>query len=161
MSETERLLTIFFVPGAWHTPWVFDSVRSILSARGFETDAAALATAGSSDPDIGLHDDAAKVRSALTKLIDDGKEVLVLAHSYGGIVASNAVKGLSTTQRTADGLKGGISMVVYLAAFTIPANTSLVMAAGHSSFGGDQGPPDWWIISEVRVSLSLMTVAGD
>ncbi|KAI0503410.1 Alpha/beta hydrolase fold-1 [Xylaria bambusicola] len=148
MPETERLPTIFFIPGAWHKPWVFDSVRGILSARGFETEALVLATAGSSDPDIGLQDDAAKARSALTKLIDDGKEVLVVAHSYGGIVASNAVKGLSTTQRTADGLKGGVSMVLYLAAFIITANTSLVMAASHSSFGGGGGPPDWWDISE-------------
>lgn len=160
MSETASLPTVFFVPGAWHKPWVFDDVRSILSARGYETDATALATAGSPDPSVGLLDDAAKVRSELTKLIDSGKEVLVVAHSYGGIVASNAVKGLGIAERTANGLKGGIIMLVYLAAFIIPANTSLVTAASDASSAG-HGPPDWWDVSEVEGSMLLFPSHSD
>ncbi|KAI1366859.1 hypothetical protein F5Y08DRAFT_327101 [Xylaria arbuscula] len=146
-KTASSLPTVFFVPGAWHKPWVFDDVRSILSARDYETDAEALATAGSPDPNIGLLDDAAKIRSALMKHINDGKEVLIVAHSYGGVVASNAVKGLGIAERTASGLKGGIVMVVYLAAFIIPANTSLTTAASDASSAG-HGPPDWWVVSE-------------
>ncbi|KAI0543781.1 Alpha/beta hydrolase fold-1 [Xylaria curta] len=140
-TETKPAPTVFFIPGAWHEPWVFDSVRSILSARGFETEASSLATAGSTDPSVGLHDDAAKIRLALTKLVNEGKEVVLVAHSYGGIVASNSVDGLSITQRAAIGLKGGVIMILYLAAFAIPIGTDLV-----ENFGGSYAP--WWNLSE-------------
>ncbi|KAI1739862.1 Alpha/beta hydrolase fold-1 [Xylaria scruposa] len=139
-TETKTVPTVFFIPGAWHEPWVFDNVRSILSARGFETEASSLATVGSPDSSVGLHVDAAKIRSALTKLVDEGKEVVLVAHSYGGLVASNAVDGLGITQRAASGLKGGIIMILYLAAFAVPAGTDLVM-----NFGGYA---HWWNVSK-------------
>ncbi|TRX88533.1 hypothetical protein FHL15_010572 [Xylaria flabelliformis] len=139
--ETKTAPTIFFIPGAWHEPWVFDSVRSILSARGFETKASSLATVGSTGPKVGLPVDAARIRSALTILVNEGKEVVLVAHSYGGIVASNSVNGLGIQQRATSGLKGGIIMILYLAAFAIPVGTDLLM-----NFGGSYAP--WWDISK-------------
>ncbi|KAI1292455.1 hypothetical protein F5Y03DRAFT_20983 [Xylaria venustula] len=140
-AETEALPTVFFTPGAWHRPWIFDDVRSFLSARGFKTESSSLVTPGNTDPNVGLPADAAKIQSALKNLIDDGKEVVVVAHSYGGLVTSNAVEGLGVEQRTRDGFKGGIIMILYLAAFAIPANDSLSGALdGHH--------PDWWDVSE-------------
>ncbi|KAI1747146.1 Alpha/beta hydrolase fold-1 [Xylaria castorea] len=140
-TEIKTAPTIFFIPGAWHDPWVFDSVRSILSTRGFETETSPLATVGSTDPSVGIHSDAAKIRSALTNLINKEKEVVLVAHSYGGIVASNAVDGLGIKQRTADGLNGGIIMVLYLAAFVVPTGTDLKINLGGSY-------PSWWNISK-------------
>ncbi|KAI0184663.1 Alpha/beta hydrolase fold-1 [Xylaria flabelliformis] len=138
-TEKKTTPTVFFIPGAWHEPWVFDSVRSILSARGFETEASSLATIGSADPSGGLHVDAAKIRSALTGLVNEGKEVVLVAHSYGGIVASNSVDGLGIKQRATSGVKGGIIMILYLAAFAIPVGTNLLM-----NFGGSYAA--WWNI---------------
>ncbi|KAI0435890.1 hypothetical protein F4803DRAFT_265584 [Xylaria telfairii] len=132
--------TIFFIPGAWHDPWVFDSVRSILSARGFETETSSLATVGSTDPSVGVFSDAAKVRSALITLVDEGKEVVLVPHSYGGVVASNAVDGLGIKQRRSSGLSGGIIIILFLAAFIIPTGTDVKTNLG--------GCPPWWKISE-------------
>ncbi|KAI3331190.1 hypothetical protein F4824DRAFT_491650 [Ustulina deusta] len=141
ISETEPSPTIFFTPGAWHSPWVFDDVRSILSARGFGTEASSLATVESADSSVGTVSDAAKVRSALTKLINEGKEVVIVAHSYGGAVASNAVEGLGIEHRTSNGLKGGVILILYLAAFALPAKTTVLAALGGSYL-------DWWKVSE-------------
>ncbi|KAI6084701.1 hypothetical protein F4821DRAFT_261600 [Hypoxylon rubiginosum] len=134
---------IFFVPGAWHQPWVFDGVRSTLSNRGFETDTSALATVGSMNASVGVLDDAAVIRSALLGLIEAGKEVVVVAHSYGGVVASNSVQDLSISQRTADGKAGGITLLLYLCAFVVPVETSLLMALNNVF-------PDWWNVTEDR-----------
>lgn len=139
------LPTIFFVPGAWHETWVFDDVRSALSNRGFETDVSALPTVGS-DTSIGVFEDAAVVRPALLKLVDAGKEVVIVSHSYGGIVAANSVRGLSIDQRTADSKAGGIMIFLYLAAFAIPADMSLLMAFENVF-------PSWWNVTEVKHSL--------
>ncbi|KAI8947352.1 Alpha/beta hydrolase fold-1 [Xylaria longipes] len=139
-TEIKTTPTLFFTPGAWHDPWVFDSVRSILSARGFETETSSLATVGSVDPSVGMCSDAAKIRSALSNLINEGKEVILVAHSYGGIVASNAVDGLGIEQRTSNSLNGSIIMILYLAAFVVPAGTDL-----KTNLGGSY--PPWWNIS--------------
>ncbi|KAI3318920.1 hypothetical protein HD806DRAFT_510393 [Xylariaceae sp. AK1471] len=150
--------TIFFTPGGWHDPSCFDSVRSILSTRGFETEASPLATVGCNDASVGVFDDAKQVRSALTKLVDAGKEVVLVPHSYGGIVVSNAVEGLGIHQRASNGKEGGVIMILYLAACAIPAKTSFLM-----NYGGSY--PDTWIVSEdelfVMPDKSLETFYAD
>lgn len=138
--------TIFFIPGAWHHPWIFDDVRNVLSTRGYETDSATLVTVGSKNASAGVIDDAVEVRSALLKLVEAGKEVILVAHSYGGLVASNSVQGLSADQRSANGKPGGIIMLVFLCAFAVPVGTSLLMAHGDVY-------PDWWNVTEVNTTL--------
>ncbi len=113
--------TIFFSPGGFHTPWIYDTVRRILSNRGFATEASYLVSVGTTDASVGMLSDAKHLRSLLTKTIDEGKEVVVVAHSYGGVIVSNAVDGLSVAQRAAEGKQGGILMILYLAALIIPA----------------------------------------
>lgn len=58
----------------------------------------------------------------LTSLIDNGKDVIILAHSYGGLVAAGVIAnpGLDQRTREAQGSKGGVVGIVYLAAI-IPA----------------------------------------
>ncbi|KAI1121409.1 hypothetical protein F5Y10DRAFT_288492 [Nemania abortiva] len=156
-AETKCAPTIFFVPGAWHDPWVFDRVRSVLSARKFETETSSLASVGAVDPGVGLFHDVARIRSALISLIDEGKEVVAIAHSYGGIVTSNAVEGLGIEQRAAQALSGGIVMILYLAAFAIPAGTTAL-----SHFGGTY-PPEWEVSEDrfFNVVQPLQTLYAD
>ncbi|KAI0426552.1 Alpha/Beta hydrolase protein [Xylaria sp. FL1042] len=135
--------TIFFIPGAWHEIWVFDQLRAVLEARGFETQALDLPTIISNDPNLGLMDDAKFVHSALTTLADAGKEILILPHSYGGHVAANAVTGLGVRQRAAAGLQGGVLMIANLATMITPAGVCLLNNLGGKPlpwFGiGDDG----------------------
>ncbi|GAW17692.1 hypothetical protein ANO14919_071570 [Xylariales sp. No.14919] len=116
--------TVFFSPGGFHTPWVFDTVRGILSGRGFTTEVSSLLSVGGTDPNLGLYSDAEHLRSLLIERIDEGQEIVFVAHSYGGMVISCAVEGLSVEQRAAEGKKGGIVMILYIA--------SLIMSTGQS-----------------------------
>ncbi|GJD03679.1 FAD binding domain-containing protein [Colletotrichum higginsianum IMI 349063] len=124
-SQETQLPTILFTPGAWHRPWVFDLVREDLAGRGYPTAAAALASVGSTDADVGLDQDVEAVRAVLRGLVDAGRDVVVVAHSYGGVPVANAVRGLNYKDRAAEGRSGGVIMVVYMASFAIPAGESL------------------------------------
>ncbi|TGJ86353.1 hypothetical protein E0Z10_g2424 [Xylaria hypoxylon] len=66
----------------------------ILAPPGFETEASPLVTVGSIDSSVGILIDEANIRSAPTKLIDGGRELVLVAHSYGGLVVSNGIGGL-------------------------------------------------------------------
>ena len=74
--------------------------------------------------------DADAVRDAILPLLDEDKDVLVIAHSYGGIPAGGAAYGLSTGQRKKEGKKGGVIGLVYISAFVVPGNVSLLTVMG-------------------------------
>lgn len=87
---------IVLVHGAWHGAWCWDAVVRELSDRGSAAVAVEL-------PLTGYPDDVAAVRQAIGEA---GDEVIVCAHSYGGMVVSAAAQGLA-----------GIRRLVFLAAF--------------------------------------------
>ncbi|KAK8104899.1 hypothetical protein PG999_008258 [Apiospora kogelbergensis] len=123
---------ILLVPGAWHTPAAFDLVRDQLTRRGFQSTAVPLLT--------GVPEDAAAIRAELEKLVDAGKEVMVISHSYGGVPAAAAVEGLNLKDRAAQGQKGGVLMVVHMTSFAAKVGTSLM-----DSLGGN--PLPWFNIT--------------
>jgi pimeloyl-ACP methyl ester carboxylesterase len=125
---------IVLAPGAWHTPDCFDITREQLHQRGWETEAVAYPSVGAEPPTKGLADDAAALRSTLERLADDGKEIVLVVHSYGGVVGQNAVEGLGRKQRQAVGKEGGVVVFIYLAAFVVPKGASLKAMVGGQFF---------------------------
>ncbi|KAH7022209.1 Alpha/beta hydrolase fold-1 [Ilyonectria destructans] len=117
--------TILLAPGAWHTADCFDLVRDALHARGWPTEAVNYPSVGAEPPNKGLAEDAAALRTAAERLVDAGKHIVLVVHSYGGLVGANAVQGLGYQQRLKQGLTGGIIMFVYLAAFVTPLGKSI------------------------------------
>lgn len=117
--------TIMFAPGAWHTPDSFGLVQDALHARGWSTEAVSYPSVGAEPPTKGLDDDATALRAALERACDVGKKIVLVVHSYGGLVGANAVQGLGYQQRLQQGLAGGIIMFVYLAAFVTPLGKSI------------------------------------
>lgn len=73
-----------------------------------------------------MSQDVAVVKNAITDILDNkGNNVVVVCHSYGGAVASNAAEGLAEKDRNADGKKTWIQAIVYVAAFALPKGMSL------------------------------------
>lgn len=80
-------------------------------------------------------DDVAIVRDIATSLADDGKEIVVLMHSYGGMVGTDALYDMSVSSRAEAGLKGGVKRLVYMCAFIPQKGQSLA-----GIFGGSLPP---------------------
>ncbi|CEJ62157.1 hypothetical protein PMG11_10665 [Penicillium brasilianum] len=120
-----------FVPGAWHTPDTFDGIRALLSKRGYDSEAIALPSVGAAEPTkSGLHADIAHTNVVLRALAEQGRQIVVVTHSYGGMVGSGAVEGLGYAQRSNAGQAGGVIMVVWLAAFVTPKGKSVIDMLG-------------------------------
>lgn len=151
-TNTERP-TIVFIPGAWHLPEAFDTVRALLSQRGYASEAIALPSIGAEPPTKSLNDDIEHVHAVLKRLADDeGRQIVVVCHSYGGLVGAGAVKGVefvrrAKTPREEDGKKGGVIMLVYMAAFVVPRGKSL-----KDMLGGEWLP---WMRFDVSVPFHL------
>lgn len=134
-----------FVPGAWHTSDTFDGIRALLSKRGHDSEAIALPSVGAAEPTkFGLHADSAHTNGVLRALADQGRQIIVVMHSYGGMVGAGAVEGLGYEQRSKAGQLGGVIMMVWLAAFVTPKGKSVI-----DMLGGNWLP---WMLLSVCIS---------
>jgi pimeloyl-ACP methyl ester carboxylesterase len=124
-TDGDNGVQLLLVPGGFHGVWVWEKVIDRLAALGWPTHTVELpSVAAKGQPRYGMHDDAAAVRRRLAAI--DGPVVLV-AHSYGGVVATQAAAGLAN-----------VTHIVYLAAFQLDIGDSLLGVVGE--------PPPWWII---------------
>lgn len=109
------------VPGAWHTPAGYDALIKLLQKDGYDAVAVSLPSVGCKPVTYDFSEDVEAIRSTVTKLSDDGKDVIPVLHSYGGMCGGQALEGLAKEERASKGLKGGVvrgmfqySMVVLL-----------------------------------------------
>lgn len=72
-----------------------------------------------------LADDTAAIRDCVLAELDQGKDVVVVAHSYGGCPANNALKDLDISSRTAVDASTSVRAIAFLCAMPQPAGTVL------------------------------------
>jgi pimeloyl-ACP methyl ester carboxylesterase len=107
--------TVVLVHGAWHGAWCFDRVLPLLEKAGVPAVAVDLPGHGEDPgPLTDLHGDADRVREVLDGI--DG-DVVLLGHSYGGAVVTEA------------GVHPSVSHLVYLCALVPDAGESCATAA--------------------------------
>jgi pimeloyl-ACP methyl ester carboxylesterase len=132
--------TILIIPGGWHTPTHYTLLRSSLESLGFKVCTSALpSTNQARPPNAALAADTTHIRSEAERLMDDGSELLVWMHSYGGQVGTNALSGLSVQQRKTNGLSGGVRELIYLSAAASLEGKSMVDMVRH--FGHEELMP--------------------
>jgi pimeloyl-ACP methyl ester carboxylesterase len=121
-----RKPTVVFTPGAWHKPSSFDLVKQRLEPLGYPVIGITLPSVGAEPPNLNATDDALVLKDVLKQLTDKGADVVVVSHSYGGVVAGNSLEGFGAKQRHAAGKKGGVIMNAYVTSFAVPKGASLV-----------------------------------
>ena len=136
--------TIVLVPAAWHAPIHYIEYISQLRLAGFPTVSQRLPSCDTSNPAAqSVSGDAAFIRqNQLLPLINSGKEVVLIVHSYSGGPGGMAAKGLSAIERHAAGRPGGIIGMIFISAFIAKEGVSLLSASG-----GQYSP---WVIEYVR-----------
>lgn len=121
---------IYILHGAWHSPQHFEVARERLEALGYTVICPKQPSTGADPPTVTLYDDAAQVRAELDLLVEDGLEIFIVMHSYGGLVGSEAAAGLGWIDRAKRGLQGGVVGLLYVCAFILPLGHHLCTALG-------------------------------
>ncbi|KAK9853462.1 Alpha/beta hydrolase family-domain-containing protein [Penicillium brevicompactum] len=116
--------SIVIVPGAWHRPAHFQGLIDDLAKVNYEAVGVTMPSVDSSPPLPSWDQDAQAVRQVIMERLDSGKDVVVLAHSFGGIAMSEAAKGLGKKERAAQGLQGGIIRLIYMCSMALPKGQS-------------------------------------
>ncbi|KAF2826215.1 catalytic protein [Ophiobolus disseminans] len=138
MPTPPALPTILLIQGSFQTPLVYSALTTLLRSRGYTVHHPSLPSCTDpSAPDFPsktIDSDTAVVRSLLERLVnDEDLTVVVVMHSYGGLVGSNAVsRELSYGKRGEEGKKGGVVHLFYFAAFILEEGKSVLGSFGES-----------------------------
>ncbi len=147
--------TILLLLGAWFHPSTYNTFLSHLQKLSFPTAYAPYPSLDPSDPSTAdaAHDTEVVLKDSLLPLIeDDGKDVVLIMHSYGGVPGSSAARGLSKAQRSKDGKKGGVVGLIYVSGFVLPGGASVADGQGGQL-------PSWVKQNEVRSPSSTIYIA--
>ncbi|BEI82025.1 hypothetical protein CcaverHIS002_0211850 [Cutaneotrichosporon cavernicola] len=87
--------TIVLVPGCWYPVATFDKLVSALTSRGYKAVVVSLPSSTSGSRDASFLDDITAVRRCIEAETTLGHDVVVAAHSYGGLPAHSGSKGLT------------------------------------------------------------------
>ena len=123
--------TVVIVPAACQTRLHYRALDIALTDVKLLSTVVTMPSVGSlpSIPDFTR--DVAAVRQVVTGLLDEGKDVVVLMHSYGGIPGSAALEGLSKGEREVTHGQGASHVVrlVYVAAHVLREGEKMIGAA--------------------------------
>ncbi|RFU76306.1 alpha beta-hydrolase [Trichoderma arundinaceum] len=129
------------VPGAWHRAETWDKITSIFEAKGYTCISVTLpSTTG--DPTAGLGNDVSAIQKAIQSQTSQGRDVVLIVHSYGGLVGSSSIRGFArkhhdnlVSSSTSSGHVIGMAMMA--TGFAITGKSFLATTGGK--------PPPFWI----------------
>ncbi|KAL1882565.1 hypothetical protein Plec18167_002981 [Paecilomyces lecythidis] len=139
--------TLVFIPGAWHKPTCYDKVTKILKEQHKLKCVYVTLPSTTGNPAATFKDDLDAAREAISNETINGRNVVVLAHSYGGMVGNSSVKGFtrpqdaarSQTQPPTTGYV--IGLVLIASGFTFTGLSFMDPFLGHP-------PPSWRVNNE-------------
>lgn len=136
MAAVSHKPTILLVQGSFQLPEAYEKLVSALRSRGFSVAQPHLPSLADHSPNFterDLNDDTHAIKTEAKRLVDEGKTVMVVMHSYGGLIGSNAIsEDLSLQSRRQKGLSGGVSRLFYFAAFILDEGKSVLGTFGES-----------------------------
>lgn len=119
--------TLVIIHGGWHVPASYEKLIVALEKSGYEVHCPRLpSTNESRPPNADLYTDSDLIRGYVSSLVRAGRIVVAIMHSYGGQVGSDALIGLGTESRAAKGLLGGVSKLIYMAAFAVSEGIGMI-----------------------------------
>jgi pimeloyl-ACP methyl ester carboxylesterase len=148
MASSTQKPTIAIVPGSLSTPPFYDTFVSQLSAHNYNVQVVSLPSVGGKTATT-MTDDANAIQAVTNKIADEGKDVVLLMHSYGGIPGTESAHGLAKKDREVAGKKGGVVVLLYVAALLVQPSMSL-----GSTLGAGSGVPDY-VKVDVSVAISV------
>jgi hypothetical protein len=124
--------TIVIIPGSFSPASLYSPIIDQLSNYGYEAVSIDLPSIGrfQKPHPATMNEDAAHIQSVITTIADQGKDVMLVMHSYGGIPGTESTKGLSKVERQASGKRGGITRLFYMSAMILPVGLSLTDMTG-------------------------------
>lgn len=136
------LPTLVFIPGSWHKPTCYNEVTKLLQNQHKLKCISITLPSTTGNPTATFKDDLDAAREAILAETIHGRNVVIVAHSYGGMVGNSAIKGLTQPQDVAESQNqtsttGYVTGLILIASgFTLTGLSFMDPFFGHP-------PPSW------------------
>ena len=113
---------VVIIPGFWEGFEIWEVAANKIASTGYECTIIQLPSTGTvSSNGTTMYDDIYTIQEILENIIErDGKEIVLVMHSIGGLLGSNAIEGMSLAERKAKGESGGVRRLLFLSAELLP-----------------------------------------
>jgi pimeloyl-ACP methyl ester carboxylesterase len=154
------------VPGGFCPGHFFHKVVPLLQSRGYDAHALELPSIDSTLKQYGerpgMYDDGTHVRNTVTKVLDEGSDVVLVASSYGGAVAFEACKGITAAERRKEKKSGGeLKHLILLGSFvTEPGKTVQELVGANVPVDTEVGDSDGPVVSHSMPPPPALVGAG-
>jgi pimeloyl-ACP methyl ester carboxylesterase len=122
------LPTIVLVHGGWIGPETFSRVIPRLERAGYSVFAPRLPSSGSRPALASFDEDVQVIRHTVQSLVNSGKDVVLVMHSYGAVPSCEAMKYFDKQEHNEAGVgdyrKGRVIKLVFLTAMVLPVGGS-------------------------------------
>ena len=115
--------TIILAPGAWHSSIHYTRLTVLLETAGYPVVCRTLPSFNGDDSKP-YHDTALIRNDLIVPLLREGKDVVIMAHSFGGYPAGEASYGLSKQERIKKGEMGGVVGFIWISAMLVKEGPS-------------------------------------
>jgi len=124
--------TLVIVPGSFAPAHLYDGFVESLNRQNVKATVISAPSVGRKEgrPPATMSDDAEEITNVVSKLLDEGKRVVLMTHSYGGIPGTESLKNISRKAREAQGKEGGVDKIIYLTSVVLQPGTSNLDAFG-------------------------------
>ncbi|KAK4221650.1 Alpha/beta hydrolase family-domain-containing protein [Podospora fimiseda] len=112
------LPTLILIHGSWHGPICYDPIIKLLHGKYKLKCIAITLPSTTGNPDATFKNDLDTAREAISNETEAGRDVIVLAHSYGGMVGNSAVKGFEQPVSATKGHVIGLILIASGFSFT-------------------------------------------
>lgn len=138
------LPTLVFIPGAWHKPTCYDKIAEVLEKKHQLKCVLVTLPSTTGNPEASFKNDLDAARDAISKEIAQERNVVLVAHSYGGIVANSSIKGFAQTRGDAAESANSaciVGLILIASGFTMTGMTFMDPFFDHP-------PPTWRVNKE-------------
>lgn len=141
---------ILISTGAWHPPECYAQLRADLETHGYEVVIPQHPSMGADKQGVTWKADKEGLVGTAETYFEAEKEVVLVAHSYGGVPGGAATEGHGIGERRENGLKGGFREIIFVASFAIPVKGWDLL----TTFGGTW--PEWQTRGEKYTGVSYL-----
>ncbi|KAF4951700.1 hypothetical protein FSARC_12851 [Fusarium sarcochroum] len=141
--------TVVIIPGSFAPAKLYHVFAQSLQQHGIDSrivDTPSVGRQGILPPQT-MSDDVDEIVRVVSKLTGQGKEVVLMTHSYGGIPGTQSLSKLSRKVREAQGKQGGVRKIIYLASVLLQTGVSNLDAFGSNL-------PDYLTIKDDYMSIT-------
>ncbi|KAJ5979897.1 Alpha/beta hydrolase family-domain-containing protein [Penicillium waksmanii] len=134
--------TLVFIHGSWHTPTCYNPLIKLLEPKLRCVAVSLPSTSG--NPKATFKDDLDAARTVVSAETSNGRDVVVIAHSYGGIVGGSVIKGFAKSKESpaSDNQSGYvIGLILIASGFNLTGLSFMDPFFGHP-------PPSWRVNNE-------------